>query len=104
MISNRALFLGIAVSLLMILVSGCQSEEPGLYRVAIWKIWDDFKIDQSRMSGFWEEDPLVETGEPMVKATAYIHKEKVLAILPGNYLIITHFKPPRRCSTKRGSS
>ncbi len=30
----NSLFLGIAVSLILILVSGCQSEEPGLYRVA----------------------------------------------------------------------
>jgi hypothetical protein len=52
--------------------------------VAIWKVWDDFKIDQSRMSGFWEEENLVETGNPVVKATAYIHNEKVLISI-GNF-------------------
>jgi len=52
--------------------------------VAIWKIWDEFGIDSARMNGFWEEEALVKTGNPNVKATAYIHDEKVLISL-GNF-------------------
>jgi hypothetical protein len=52
--------------------------------VAIWKIWDEFGIDSARMKGFWEQDPLVECGHPDVKATAYIHKDRVL-ISVGNF-------------------
>jgi hypothetical protein len=52
--------------------------------VAIWNIWDEFGIDSARMRGFWEEDALVETGNPKVKATAYIHDEKVLISI-GNF-------------------
>jgi hypothetical protein len=52
--------------------------------VAIWKIWDEFGIDGAEMKGFWEMEPLVETGHPDVKATAYIHRDKVLISI-GNF-------------------
>lgn len=52
--------------------------------VAIWEIWDDFGIDSALMKGFWEPYPLVETGHPDVKATAYIHEDQVL-ISVGNF-------------------
>ena len=52
--------------------------------VAIWNIWDEFGIVNSQMSGFWEENPLLETGLRDVKATAYIHQNRVL-ISVGNF-------------------
>ena len=52
--------------------------------VSIWKIWDEFDIYRALMKGFWELDPLVETGLPDVKSTAYIHKDKVLISI-GNF-------------------
>ena len=36
------------------------------------------------MIGFWENEALVETGHPDIKATAYIHEEKVLLSI-GNF-------------------
>lgn len=51
---------------------------------AIWKIWDDFGIDRARMSGFWDLHPVVETNRDEVKATAYIHKDRVLISI-GNF-------------------
>jgi len=52
--------------------------------VAIWKIWDEFGIDSALMKGFWDRDPLVVTGQPDVKATAYIHRDRVLISI-GNF-------------------
>ena len=52
--------------------------------VAIWKIWDEFGIEQSQMSGPWDMDPIVETDHPDVKATAYLKKDRVL-ISVGNF-------------------
>ena len=52
--------------------------------VAIWKIWDEFGIEQSHMSGPWDEDPVIKTDHPDVKATAYIKEDRVL-ISVGNF-------------------
>ncbi|MCK5464822.1 MAG: hypothetical protein KAI95_17475, partial [Bacteroidales bacterium] len=52
--------------------------------VSIWKIWDEFGIEQSRMSGPWDLYPVVETDHPDVKATAYIKENRVL-ISVGNF-------------------
>jgi hypothetical protein len=52
--------------------------------VAIWKIWDEFGIQKSTMSGPWDQDPAVETDHPDVKATAYIREDRVL-IAVGNF-------------------
>ncbi len=52
--------------------------------VAIWEIWDDFNIARARMSGFWDLDPVVKTNHPQVKATAYIHNNRVLISI-GNF-------------------
>jgi hypothetical protein len=52
--------------------------------VAIWKIWDEFGIEHSRMTGPWELDPVVETDQPDVKATAYLREDSVL-ISVGNF-------------------
>jgi hypothetical protein len=52
--------------------------------VAIWKIWDDFGIEQSQMSGPWDTHPVVNTDQPDVKATAYINEDRVLLSV-GNF-------------------
>ncbi len=48
---------------------------------AIWKVWDEFGIQDAKMSGFW--DPLcpVKTGLTNVLATAYVKKGKTLVSL-----------------------
>jgi hypothetical protein len=51
---------------------------------AIWRIWDEFEIESARMKGFWDTDPLVETGLPDIKATAFMQRDKVLISL-GNF-------------------
>ena len=50
----------------------------------VWKIWDEFGIEQSQMVGFWEKEPVVITNTPQVKATAYIRDGKTLIVL-GNW-------------------
>ncbi|MDX1285767.1 MAG: DUF6067 family protein, partial [Draconibacterium sp.] len=50
----------------------------------VWEIWDDFEIHNSKMIGFWEDENIVETGNPNVKATAYLKEEEVLISI-GNF-------------------
>ena len=50
----------------------------------VWKIWDEFEIEKSRMVGFWDDEPVVETGNPYVKATAYVKPDHVLIAI-GNF-------------------
>ncbi len=45
---------------------------------AIWQLWDEFGITESRMVGFWDERPAVTTNQKDVYATAYIKKGKTL--------------------------
>lgn len=39
---------------------------------AIWKLWDEFGIDQARMRGYWDPACPVRTGREDVLATAYV--------------------------------
>jgi hypothetical protein len=48
---------------------------------AIWKMWDQFGIQEARMSGFWDPQCPVKTGLKEVLATAYIQKGKTLISL-----------------------
>jgi hypothetical protein len=50
----------------------------------VWKIWDEFKIDESRMTGFWDDNCPVKTDQPDVKATVYSRQGKCLIAL-GNF-------------------
>lgn len=50
----------------------------------VWKVWDEFGIEQSQMVGFWEKEPVVLTNNSQVKATAYIREGKTLIAL-GNW-------------------
>jgi len=44
----------------------------------IWKLWDDFGIQGSEMTGFWVSDHPVKTGRPDVLATVYKKDNQVL--------------------------
>jgi hypothetical protein len=37
----------------------------------VWKIWDDFQIQDAEMIGFWEENQPVKTNNNNVKVTVY---------------------------------
>jgi hypothetical protein len=60
------------------------SEETKADPRPVWKIWDDFGINESKMVGFWEDEPMVKTGNNDVKATTYLKDGKALISL-GNY-------------------
>lgn len=47
----------------------------------LWKEWDAFGIAQSRMYGWWMENPPVSTGRDDVLATAYVKNGKALIAL-----------------------
>lgn len=51
----------------------------------IWKIWDDFGIDNSTMYGFWESNVPVTSSDPDVKVTVYKHPDGALLLSVGNY-------------------
>src|SRR6185503_15552268 len=48
---------------------------------SLWKAWDDFGIDQSRMVGWWSPASPVKTGNDDVLATTYIKDGKALVAL-----------------------
>lgn len=45
---------------------------------AMWNLWDKFGIGDSKMCGYWEEQPAVKTDNNKVLATAYIKEGKTL--------------------------
>ena len=47
----------------------------------MWKLWDDFGIAGSKMTGFWEDNPVVTTNHENVYATAYVRQDKVLVAI-----------------------
>jgi hypothetical protein len=47
----------------------------------IWKIWDDFGMQDSRMVGYWADSCPIKTDHPDVLATAYVKKGKALVSL-----------------------
>ncbi len=50
----------------------------------VWKIWDEFHIQDAEMIGFWEDKPLVTTTKSDVKATVYKKQGKSLIAI-GNF-------------------
>jgi hypothetical protein len=44
----------------------------------IWKLWDAFGIEDSKMIGWWEEDAPVKTNRTDILATVYSKKDKCL--------------------------
>lgn len=51
---------------------------------AVWRIWDDFKIADSKMTGFWEPGVPVRADNDSVKVTVYTHPGRALLSI-GNY-------------------
>jgi hypothetical protein len=47
----------------------------------VWGLMNDFGIAESRMLGYWLEDPPVTTSHPGVKATAFVRGDEVLVAL-----------------------
>lgn len=47
----------------------------------VWRLMQDFGIDESRMLGYWLDDAPVRTDHPRVLATAYIRPDRVLIAL-----------------------
>ncbi|MHB0958350.1 MAG: glycoside hydrolase domain-containing protein [Pirellulaceae bacterium] len=47
----------------------------------LWKVWDDFGIDQARMIGYWDATCPVQTGRDDVLATVYQRDGKTLVAL-----------------------
>ncbi|MFA6482325.1 MAG: glycoside hydrolase domain-containing protein [Bacteroidales bacterium] len=50
----------------------------------VWKIWDQFRIQDSKMVGFWDNKCPVSTDHPEVKVTVYSKKDKILLSI-GNF-------------------
>ncbi len=50
----------------------------------VWKIWDEFGIQDAKMLGFWNPECPIKTDIPEIKATVYVKPEKVL-ISVGNF-------------------
>ena len=48
---------------------------------ALWRVWDEFGIQDAKMSGFWDPRCPVKTGLTNVLATAYVKKGKTLISL-----------------------
>lgn len=46
----------------------------------LWKWWDDFEIKTADMIGYWMTRCPVKTSHPAIKATAYVHPGRRLAI------------------------
>jgi hypothetical protein len=47
----------------------------------LWKLWDDFGIEKTRMIGFWDPACPVRTGRDSVLATAYASPDRMLVSL-----------------------
>uniref|UniRef100_UPI0032168D20 glycoside hydrolase domain-containing protein n=1 Tax=uncultured Draconibacterium sp. TaxID=1573823 RepID=UPI0032168D20 len=50
----------------------------------VWKVWDDFGIEDAEMIGFWEDDCPVKTSGSDVKVTVYKKKGQTLVSI-GNF-------------------
>ena len=46
----------------------------------LWKWWDEFDIKEANMLGYWMPDCPVKTSHADIKATAYVHKGRRMAI------------------------
>ena len=47
----------------------------------LWKLWDNFGIQEASMSGYWDPDCPVKTGRKDVLATAYVRNGKTLVAI-----------------------
>ena len=60
----------------------------------LWKVWDDFGIQDAQMIGYWVPSCPVKTDNKDVLATAYVKKESMLIS------IASWAKEPVQCSLK----
>lgn len=58
----------------------------------IWKVWDEFGIQGSKMIGYWVEGNPVKTNLPDVLATSYVKNKSVLVSIGSWAKENTHFK------------
>lgn len=56
----------------------------GFNPAPMWKLWREWGIDSSKMIGYWDEEPVVATSHPEVKATAFVKEDGAL-IAVGNF-------------------
>jgi len=50
----------------------------------VWKIWDEFKIQDAQMIGYWDPKPVATSSDEKVKVTAFVKDGKALLSI-GNY-------------------
>jgi hypothetical protein len=60
----------------------------------IWKVWDEFGIEEARMIGYWSAECPVKTDNSSVLATVYVKKGRVLVSLA------SWAKEPVKCRLK----
>jgi hypothetical protein len=54
---------------------------PDLRTVALWKLWDEFKIQDARMLGWWDSKCPVQTGRTDILATAFKRNGQSLVVV-----------------------
>jgi hypothetical protein len=47
----------------------------------IWKLWDEFGIEDARMIGYWSKKAPIHTDQENVLATSYVKDDKTLVVL-----------------------
>lgn len=47
----------------------------------MWKLWDEFGINNSKMNGYWEKNPVVTINHKDVYATTFIKEGSILIVL-----------------------
>lgn len=57
--------------------SGWGKKQP----TAIYKLWDEFKVQESQMKGYWDEDCPVSIHHKEMRATAYVKDEAILVAI-----------------------
>lgn len=54
--------------------------------IPMWKLWEDFNIENADMIGYWDEQPVVMTNHKSVKATAFYNKNtNQTLVVVGNF-------------------
>jgi hypothetical protein len=44
----------------------------------LWKFWDEYNIEEKIMTGYWEQNCLVATGNPSAKASIYLSEGEAI--------------------------
>ena len=51
------------------------------YTYEVYRLWDDFEIEESKMYGYWHSQNPVYTGDDDVKCTVYLKRDKAMLCL-----------------------